>query len=58
MLPGSDPIVNLARQSKTTEQCRKHAINDATFYTRQAKYGGGTGSDAARLLALKDEHRG
>jgi putative transposase len=39
------------------ELCRKHAINDATFYTWRSKYGGMEVSDARKLKALEDENR-
>lgn len=45
---------------KTAELCRKHGISDATFYNWKnwkSKYGGMTGSEAARLRALEDENR-
>jgi len=42
---------------KTAELCRKHGINDATFYNWKAKYGGMTVSEAARLRALEDKNR-
>ncbi|OYY63700.1 MAG: hypothetical protein B7Y49_12220 [Sphingomonas sp. 28-62-11] len=36
----------------TPDLCRKHGINDATFYNWKSNYGGLTVSEAARLHAL------
>ena len=56
-----DQIIGVLREHeagvKTAELCRKHGINDATFYNWKAKYGGMTVSEAARLRTLEDENR-
>ena len=41
----------------TAEVCRKHGINDATFYKWKSKFGGMQVSDAKRLKALEEENR-
>jgi putative transposase len=56
-----DQIIGVLREHEagvnTAELCRKHGIGDATFYDWKAKYGGMTGSEAARLRAREDENR-
>jgi putative transposase len=56
-----DQIIGVLREHeagvKTTELCRKHGINDATFYNWKAKYGGMTVSEAAPSRTLEDESR-
>jgi putative transposase len=37
--------------------CRKHGINDVTFYTLRTRLGGMEVSDALKLKALKAENR-
>lgn len=39
-----------------TELCRKHGINDATFYKWRSMYGGMEVSDARRLKTLESEN--
>ena len=41
---------------RTADVCRKHAINSATFYKYQAKYGGIEVSDARKLRTVEDEN--
>ena len=38
------------------ELCRKHAISDATFYTRRKKYGGMEVPEVKRLKSLEEEN--
>lgn len=38
------------------ELCRKHGINDGTFYKWRSKYGGMEVSEAKRLKAVKAEN--
>ena len=56
-----DQIIGVLREHeagvKTADLCRKHGISDATFYNCNAKYGGMTVSEAARLRTLEDENR-
>jgi len=56
-----DQIIGVRREHeagvKTADLCRKHGINDATFYNWKSKYGGMTVSEAARLRTLEDENR-
>ena len=42
--------------SSTLNLCRKHGINDATFYNWRRKYGGMELADAKRLKALEAEN--
>lgn len=42
--------------AKVADLCRRHGINDATFYNWKSKYGGLEVSDAKRLKALEDEN--
>jgi putative transposase len=41
---------------KTADLCRKHGINEQTFYNWKAKYGGLEVSDAKRLRGLESEN--
>ena len=40
----------------TAEVCRKHGLNQGTFYKYKSKYGGMEVSDVARLRAMEDEN--
>ena len=40
----------------TAEVCRKHGLNQGTFYKFKAKYGGMDVSDAVKLRTLEDEN--
>ena len=56
-----EQIIGILREqevgSTTAEICRRHGINEQTFYHWKAKYSGMTASDAQRLKALDDENR-
>jgi putative transposase len=41
---------------KTADLCRKHGINEASFYNWKAKYGGLELSEAKRLKGLESEN--
>lgn len=40
----------------TAEVCRKHGLNQGTFYKYKSKYGGMEVSDVAKLKAMEDEN--
>lgn len=56
-----DQIISALREHeagvKTGELCRKHGISDATCYNWEAKHGGMTISEAARLRTLGNENQ-
>jgi len=53
-------IIGILREqeagSKTADVCRKHGVNEATFYKWKAKFGGVNLSEARRLRQLEDEN--
>lgn len=55
-----EQIVGILREqdagAETTEVCRQHGINRATFYRWKEKYGGLDVSDVQHLRALQDEN--
>ena len=50
-----EPIIGILKEHQAglsaADLCRKHGINDATFYNWRSKYGGMEVSDAKKLLA-------
>ena len=42
--------------AKTSDLCRKHGINEATFYNWKSKFGGLDLSEAKRLKQLEGEN--
>lgn len=56
----AEQIIGILRKqeagAKTSELCRGHGISSATFYARNAKFGGMNVSDAKRLKTLEEEN--
>ena len=44
-------------RAATAEVCRRHRIDEQTFYRWEVKYGGVGPSEAQRLKGLEDENR-
>jgi putative transposase len=55
-----EQIVGILREQEagadTSEVCRRHGINRATFYRWKERYGGLEVSDVRELRALQDEN--
>ena len=43
--------------AKTAELCRRHGMNEGTFYKWKAKYAGLTLNELKRLRSLEEENR-
>ncbi len=55
-----EQIISILREAEAgvsaRELCRKHAMSDATFYTRCKKYGGMEVPEVKRLKSLEEEN--
>jgi putative transposase len=56
-----EQVIRILREAETSkhsvaELCRKHGINEVTFYRWRKRYEGMTVSDAKRLKHLVDEN--